>query len=177
MDEIKILFAGPTGAGKTTAINTVSEISVVSTEVSRSSLDTESVISHAVPKNTVTIGIDYGEFSFDTNTRMRLYGVPGQIRFEFLWDLIHKGSGGTVILFDISSNTFKEDVKFYFERFREVLLNDRCLIGVSKYEEAYSSRVNEIMTLVHDLSINVPVVSIDVRNRDDVLKLLQMLVK
>ena len=43
MNELKIVFVGPTGAGKTTAINAVSEISVVSTEVMRSSLDTESL--------------------------------------------------------------------------------------------------------------------------------------
>ena len=61
MNELKIVFVGPTGAGKTTAINAVSEISVVSTEVMRSSLDTESLNSQLVPKKTVTVGIDYGE--------------------------------------------------------------------------------------------------------------------
>lgn len=177
MEEFKVLFAGPTGAGKTTAINTVSEISVVSTEVLRSSLDTESVKSQLIPKSTVTIGIDYGEFSFDERTRVRLYGVPGQIRFEFLWDLIHKGSSGTIILFDITSNAYTAEVKFFINRFREVLLTDRCIIGISKYSDIYSGRVTEIIDLMDDSKIDVPVVAVDIRNKEDVLKLLARIIR
>ncbi|WP_318391953.1 hypothetical protein [Enterobacter sp.] len=177
MDEIKILFAGPTGAGKTTAISTVSEISVVSTEVFRSSLDTESLNSHSDPKNTVTIGIDYGEFSINAHTRVRLYGVPGQVRFEFLWDLIYQGSSGTAILFDISSNAYTSEIDFFINRFRKVLLEDRCVIGISKFAEIYLDRVDELKDLLSELKINVPVVAVDVRNKEDMLQLIEMLVK
>ncbi|WP_260863780.1 GTP-binding protein [Citrobacter sp. Marseille-Q6884] len=177
MDEFKILFAGPTGAGKTTAINTVSDVSVVSTEVPRSSLDTESEKSQLIPKNTVTIGIDYGEFSFDDNTRVRLYGVPGQLRFEFLWELIHKGASGTIILFDITSNAFSDEIDFFINRFHEVLLTDKCIIGISKYSDEYSPRVTELLDLMGKYKVDVPVIAVDIRNKEDVLKLLTMLVK
>lgn len=177
MDEFKILFAGPTGAGKTTAINTVSDVSVVSTEVPRSSLDTESEKSQLIPKNTVTIGIDYGEFSFDDNTRVRLYGVPGQLRFEFLWELIHKGASGTIILFDITSNAFADEIDFFINRFHEVLLTDKCIIGISKYSDEYSPRVTELLDLMGKYKVDVPVIAVDIRNKEDVLKLLTMLVK
>ncbi|MBJ3589782.1 ATP/GTP-binding protein [Salmonella enterica subsp. enterica serovar Saintpaul] len=177
MDEFKILFAGPTGAGKTTAINTVSDVSVVSTEVPRSSLDTESEKSQLIPKNTVTIGIDYGEFSFDDNTRVRLYGVPGQLRFEFLWELIHKGASGTIILFDITSNAFADEIDFFINRFHKVLLTDKCIIGISKYSDEYSPRVTELLDLMGKYKVDVPVIAVDIRNKEDVLKLLTMLVK
>ena len=177
MEEFKILFAGPTGAGKTTAIGTVSDISVVSTEVPRSSLDIESTNSQLIPKNTVTIGIDYGEFSFDAHTRVRLYGVPGQARFEFLWDLIHKGASGTIILFDITSNAFTNEVLFFIKRFRDVLLTDKCIIGISKYSDACSDRVTELLELLSNSRIDVPVIAVDIRDKGDVLKLLSMLIK
>ncbi|WP_318388425.1 GTP-binding protein [Enterobacter sp.] len=177
MDEIKILFAGPTGAGKTTAIGAVSEISVVSTEVFRSSLDTESLNSQTSPKNTVTIGIDYGEFNLDAHTRIRLYGVPGQVRFEFLWDLIYQGASGIVILFDITSSTYLSEVDFFINRFRDILLSDRCIIGISKFENSYLSRVDQLKDLLSELQIDVPVVAVDVRNKEDMLKLITMLVK
>lgn len=177
MEEFKILFAGPTGAGKTTAIGTVSEISVVSTEVPRSSLDIESEKTQLIPKNTVTIGIDYGEFSFDDHTRVRLYGVPGQARFEFLWDLIHEGASGTIILFDITSKAFTNEVHFFIKRFREVLLTDKCIIGISKYSDAHSDRVTELLGILSDSTIDVPVIAVDIRDKGDVLKLLAMLIK
>lgn len=175
MNELKIVFVGPTGAGKTTAINAVSEISVVSTEVMRSSLDTESLNSQLVLKKTVTVGIDYGEFSFNNDTRVRLYGVPGQMRFEFLWEFMSKGSRGTVILFDITSKTFTDEINFFINRFRDVLLTSKCIVGISKYSESYSDRVIEILDLINDS--NVPVIAVDIRNKEDVLKLLALLIE
>nr|WP_318384067.1 ATP/GTP-binding protein [uncultured Enterobacter sp.] len=177
MDEYKILFAGPTGAGKTTAIHTVSDISVVSTEVVRSSLDVETVNSQLVPKKTVTIGIDYGELNVSDTMRIRLYGVPGQIRFEFLWDLIHKGSAGTIILFDISSKEYLSEIKFFITRFAELLLAGDCVIGLSKFSEAYSHRIAELTTLLEEMRMDVPVMPVDIRDKEDVLKLLYRLIK
>ncbi|MFP5595635.1 GTP-binding protein [Kluyvera sp. 142486] len=177
MDEFKILFVGPTGAGKTTAIAAVSEITVVSTEALRTSLDTESDNNQLIPKNMVTIGIDYGEFSFDDGKRVRLYGVPGQIRFEFLWDLIHKGSHGIIILFDISSNTYMSEVDFFINRFKDALLTEKCIIGISKYSDCYESRVAEVLDFMGAMNISVSVIAVDIRDKEDVLKLLTMLVK
>lgn len=177
MDEFKILFVGPTGAGKTTAIAAVSEITVVSTEALRSSLDTESEKSQLIPKNMVTIGIDYGEFSFEDGKRVRLYGVPGQNRFEFLWDLIHKGSHGIIILFDISSNAYMSEMEFFINRFKDALLTDKCIIGISKYSDCYKSRVAEFLNFMDAITISVPVIAVDIRDKEDVLKLLAMLVK
>ncbi|MBA7848237.1 ATP/GTP-binding protein [Klebsiella sp. RHBSTW-00484] len=177
MDDFKVLLVGPTGAGKTTAISTVSDISVISTEVTRSSLDTESLNSQLIPKSTVTVGIDYGELSLNNSMRIRLYGVPGQVRFESLWGLIHEGSVGTVILFDISSNDYSEEFVFFVNRFHKTLLTERCIIGISKYSEIYSSRVTELLELLNHSGVNVPVFSVDVRNKEDVLKLLFMLIE
>ena len=53
MAEHVILFAGPMGAGKTTAISTLSEIAVVSTEAANSERD-------VVDKATTTVAPDYG---------------------------------------------------------------------------------------------------------------------
>lgn len=177
MDEFKILFVGPTGAGKTTAIAAVSEITVVSTEALRTSLDTDSDNSQLIPKNMVTIGIDYGEFSFDDGKRVRLYGVPGQSRFDFLWDLIHKGSHGIIILFDISSNTYMSEIDFFINRFKDALLTEKCIIGISKYSDFYESRVTELLDFMDAMNISVPVIAVDIRDKQDVLKLLTMLVK
>ena len=54
MAEHVILFTGPMGAGKTTAIRSLSEIEVVSTEAGNSER-------HIVDMATTTVALDYGE--------------------------------------------------------------------------------------------------------------------
>ena len=97
------------------------------------------------------------------------------MRFEFLWEFMSKGSRGTVILFDITSKTFTDEINFFINRFRDVLLTSKCIVGISKYSESYSDRVIEILDLINDS--NVPVIAVDIRNKEDVLKLLALLIE
>ena len=81
-----ILFAGPMGAGKTTAIRTLSDIPVVSTEAA----NTDRAQSD---KETTTVALDYGEISVSDEEKVRLYGIPGQRRFEFMWKILRERAG------------------------------------------------------------------------------------
>ena len=81
MAEHVILFAGPMGAGKTTAIRTLSDIEVVSTEAANSERN-------VVDKPTTTVALDYGEITLGDEEKIRLYGVPGQERFDGIDALI-----------------------------------------------------------------------------------------
>ncbi|WP_404698467.1 hypothetical protein [Raoultella planticola] len=57
MKDYKVILVGRSGSGKTTAIRSVSEINVVSTDVRAS----DRVVAE---KETTTVGFDYGELSF-----------------------------------------------------------------------------------------------------------------
>ena len=70
MAEHVILFTGPMGAGKTTAIESLSEIEVVRTEANNSER-------HIVDKATTTVALDYGEILIGAEEKVRLYGIPG----------------------------------------------------------------------------------------------------
>ena len=56
-----------------------------------------------------------------------------------------------------------------------MLLTSKCIVGISKYSESYSDRVIEILDLINDS--NVPVIAVDIRNKEDVLKLLALLIE
>ena len=75
--EHKIIFAGPVGAGKTTAIGAISDIPVVATEARA----TDAV---ALRKNRTTVAMDYGLMILDGGIKLHLYGAPGQERFSFI---------------------------------------------------------------------------------------------
>ena len=91
--EIKIVFTGPMGAGKTTAIAAISDTAPLSTDVrneDRASFD----------KDTTTAALDFGQIVLDDGQVVRLYGTPGQQRFAFMWEILGEGALGVVLLLD-----------------------------------------------------------------------------
>jgi uncharacterized protein len=92
----KVIVAGPFAAGKTTFINHISQTTVVGTE-EPTSRDEASV------KATTTVGMEYGTFtvtSDELQVDLRLYGVPGQERFRFMWDIVSEGMDALLVLVD-----------------------------------------------------------------------------
>ena len=69
----KLVFAGPVGAGKTTAIQSLSDIEVVRTEANA----TDEV---RLLKQTTTVAMDYGRMNLPNGDQVRLFGTPGQKR-------------------------------------------------------------------------------------------------
>jgi signal recognition particle receptor subunit beta len=90
----QVVFAGPFGVGKTTALRAVSDIPVVNTEAASSEISPEA---QAQGKTTTTVGFDYGEWGFADGTRVSLIGIPGQERFEAMWDMTIPRSSAIVL--------------------------------------------------------------------------------
>ena len=88
MNEYKILFTGTMGAGKTTAIGAVSETPPIVTDVVNNDQ------SHT--KERTSVGLDFGQFTLDSGDRIRLFGTPGQSRFDFLWKILSKNALGMI---------------------------------------------------------------------------------
>ncbi len=92
---LKIVVTGPFAAGKTRFIKSVSEIDVVTTE--RKITHREKGL-----KRETTVAMDYGRVTFEDDA-LHLYGTPGQIRFEFMWDILSREMNGFVMLVDSTS--------------------------------------------------------------------------
>ncbi len=89
----KLLFIGEPGAGKTTCIAAVSDIEPVSTDVGC----TDEL---AQIKETTTVALDYGELDLGADGRLLLYGLPGQSRFRFMFDVVREDLLGVAVLVD-----------------------------------------------------------------------------
>ncbi|MCK5716644.1 MAG: ATP/GTP-binding protein, partial [Thiomargarita sp.] len=95
MKNYKLIFTGPPGAGKTTAISVISDTPVITTEAKTSIRD-----SHHPDKDSITVGLDYGSIKLSKEEKIHLYGTPGQERFDFMWKIIKEGGLGLILLID-----------------------------------------------------------------------------
>lgn len=165
--EYKLLFAGPMGAGKTTAITAISDTPPIRTEAANTDK-----AQHA--KAETTVAFDYGEVALPDGDRLRLYGMPGQSRFDFMWKLLADSALGVLILADNSRPDPLTDLGQYVEAFAALAERNAMVIGVGR-TEAGSVSVDEYIHWLDERGMNVPVLSVDVRRKDDVLLLLDVL--
>ncbi|MGJ7544287.1 GTP-binding protein [Variovorax sp. LT1R16] len=167
MIEHKILFSGTMGAGKTTAIAAVSEIGPLSTDVRNTD--------ESMTKPTTTVGLDYGELTLDNGERLRLYGTPGQQRFAFMWDILARGALGLVILIDNSRPDPLADLDMYLDGFAELIGRSACVVGIGRTETHALPDIDAHSRHMAARGVLCPVLPVDVRERAQVLQLLDLL--
>ena len=92
----KIVVTGAFNAGKTTFVNTLSDIDTVNTD-----REVSNPIERAIKRSTTT-ALDYGQLYLDDNITLHLFGTPGQPRFEFMRDILAQGMDGFIFLIDSS---------------------------------------------------------------------------
>jgi hypothetical protein len=112
---VKIVVTGPFGAGKTTLIRTISEITVLSTERELSSA------AEARPdKAQTTVAMDFGRIGIDSDLVLYLFGTPGQDRFEFMWEVLGEGMLGYVLMLDNSRPESVTEARTILAAFRRM---------------------------------------------------------
>ena len=124
-NEHVILVAGPMGVGKTTAIGALSEIPVIRTEAVNSDLLRNN-------KATTTVALDYGEITLDDGDKVRLYGVPGQERFEFMWRILQKRALGMMLLVDHSAPQPELELSRFLDAFPDLCRREAVVIGITR---------------------------------------------
>lgn len=171
MAEHVILFAGPMGAGKTTAIRSLSEIDVVSTEAINTERD-------VVDKETTTVALDYGELTLGADEKVRLYGAPGQKRFDFMWDVLSQRAKGLMLLVNNDAPDPLAATREYLEEFRPLVDAGGVVIGVSRFDVTRRPRIDDYVDAVAEWHPDrtIPVFTADPRSADHMRTLLMTLV-
>lgn len=164
----KILFTGPVGAGKTTAIQSMSDVPIITTDEQVTDMTKNK-------KSQTTVSMDYGYINIDEKDKIHLYGTPGQERFDFMWDILKNGAAGLILLIDNSREDPQQDLHFYIESFKDFIEQGELVIGVTKIDKHTSPTINDYRGWLKELNISAPVFSIDAREEIDVSSLIQAL--
>ncbi|RDZ26713.1 GTP-binding protein [Lysobacter silvisoli] len=167
--EYIVLVAGPMGAGKTTAIAALSEIPVVLTEA----VNTDQA-RHA--KATTTVALDYGEISLGDGDKVRLYGVPGQDRFDFMWRILEKRSLGMMLLIDNGATDPLSDLERYLHHFDTLGARSALVVGVTRRDQGGTPPMEAYHARLGRLGRVLPVFSVDARNAAQVRTMLGALI-
>jgi signal recognition particle receptor subunit beta len=150
---LKVLIAGGFGAGKTTMVGSISEITPLSTEevMTEASLGVDD-LSGVENKTTTTVALDFGRITISPELVLYLFGTPGQERFWFMWNELAAGALGAVVLADTRRlETCFPSVDFFERRGIPFVVAVNCFDGAPNYTGT------EIRKAV-DLAEDVPVV-------------------
>ncbi|MGF1524882.1 MAG: ATP/GTP-binding protein [Leptolyngbyaceae cyanobacterium] len=91
MEVMRVVVTGPVGAGKSTFIRNISEITAVNT-------DCRATDETARLKQDTTVAMDFGRLQFNPQMVLHLYGTPGQSRFNFMWDMLIRKAHAYIVL-------------------------------------------------------------------------------
>lgn len=168
MSQYKIIFTGPVGAGKTTAIASISDVPPVGTDAVASDMTKER-------KSATTVAMDYGIMNLADGEKIHLYGTPGQERFDFMWDILTSGGIGLILLLDNTRADPFQDMKFFLDSFSKFISETNVAIGVTQMDLSNKPTIDDYHLQLQSLGLNPPVFEVDARVRNDISLLVQSL--
>jgi len=164
----KIIFTGPVGAGKTTAIGAISDEPPVSTDVKATDGTREM-------KSTTTVGLDYSYIELADGKRVHLYGTPGQERFQFMWKILTRGGIGLVLLIPNDHDDPVGQMEFYLDAFADYIEQTGVVIGITRSGISDNADLTDFQQKLFERQQILPVFEVDARSGDDVGTLIHAL--
>ncbi len=158
MSNTKLIFIGPVGAGKTTAIHTAMDADMVCTDERATDMT-------AQWKETTTVALDYGALALQGGQKLHLYGLPGQERFRFMWDILSLGGDGIVLLLDNSRPAPLQDLNFYLGEFSAYAEQGALVVAVTKTDLTPTGLcIEDYRQALAAQGVDCPVCTTDVRD-------------
>jgi signal recognition particle receptor subunit beta len=163
---LKIVITGPFSAGKTTLIQTISEVAIVGTERDVTD-ETKSV------KERTTVAMDFGRITFSNDLTLFLFGTPGQRRFEVMWEILSEGMIGFILLVHAGDDRSIEEAAHILSTFREYA-DVPYVVGVTHLDEVEAADEETFAKVREALELpeSIQVMSCDPREREDVKDLM-----
>lgn len=157
-DTAKLVLAGPVGAGKTTAIRSLTDCDPISTDMPLS----EGV---SGDKTTTTVAMDFSAMTLDDGTPLLVYGIPGQERFSFMRPIILQGAFGVAVIVDGSDADVASHCTYWLKEILAADENMPIVIGVTHTDLTPAFSMGPIREAIRNCGVIVPAFTFDPRDR------------
>ena len=154
----KLVLLGEPGAGKTTCIAALSDIPPVVTDVDCSD-------ELAQLKQTTTVAMDYGELDLGEQGRLLLYGLPGQSRFTFMFDVVREGLLGAIVLVDATVAAPARQLHDTLVNYGESLKGLPCVVCINKHAQPPPELMRSCQDTLRAHGLVAPLLALDARDR------------
>jgi uncharacterized protein len=168
MTQLKIIVTGPIGAGKTTTIQSLSDIPTITTDASVSVKATSS-------KAATTVAMDYGRMNLKDGDMIHLYGTPGLERFDFMREVLVNGGIGLILLLDNTRADPFKDMWFFFDAYKKFIAETDVAIGITQMDVSNKPTIADYYAQLQILDLKPPIFAVDARVKGDVSLLVQAL--
>lgn len=164
-----MLVTGGVSSGKTTFINSISEISSI--DGNNTDNHAKRMLQYNSTDSSSTVAIDFGRVTINKNIYIYLFGAPCRKRFRYILDELSNGTLCGVVIVD--SNKIEESFDFinFFES-KNILfiVVVNCINGMLPYS------IEEIRESLN-ISVDLPLVLCDVREKKYVYSVLKQAIK
>lgn len=165
----KLIVAGPVGVGKTEAIRSLSDKGIVTTEEIASD-DVKHI------KKTTTVAMDYGVMKLESGEQVRLYGTPGQRRFDFMWEILSENALGLVLLLNAEDSDPVADLDYYLDSFMPLIASSALVVGITHAEQMAWDLHEKLSCALSERGVAANVCVVDARSREQMQMLVRSLI-
>lgn len=153
----KLVFVGNMGAGKTTAIRSISDVEPISTEMPMAPEE------QTVEKSTTTVALDYSTVELDEGELLHIYGVPGQKYLDFMWPMVCVGAMGIIVLVNACDPARLESAADLLSEFSRLAPDASFAVGVTRTDMAQDFQLVEFRDALLGRGYKLPVMKVDAR--------------
>lgn len=157
VNTIKLVLAGPVGAGKSTTIRSLADTAPVSTEMPMFD-------GPMGDKTTTTVALDFAPVILSDGTPLFLYGLPGQEHFSHMREIVLKGAVGILLLLSATGDP-AADCNEWIRAIREVDDEVPIVVGITKSDVAPLFDMDALRKTIAQHDTLIPVFTLDARDR------------
>jgi signal recognition particle receptor subunit beta len=126
-------------------------------------------------KETTTVSMEYGLLHIQ-DTKLHIYGSPGQKRFEFVTAVLCGNTSGMIIMIDNGHDTPLQELDYFLTFHKEYLETKPAIVAITHYDDVNAkANLMDYQQHIKKRGLSCPVMPLDAREKDQIINVIMKL--